>query len=72
MPTIATPTVTVDIAGRGKFNCFTNTLDGVIAEYGQLPIEQLQKLTYDRTLIDFSDVRDHSALLVVIADYEGF
>lgn len=69
---IATPTVTVDIYGHGTFNTWTNTLDGVILQYGKLPIEKLQKVAYDRTLIDFGNVRDRSALLVVIADYEGF
>lgn len=68
----STPTVSVEINGHGTYTCFTDALDGIIRQYGRLTIDELHQLTYNRTLINFSGVRDRSALLVVIADYEGF
>jgi hypothetical protein len=69
---IGTPTVSVTISGIGTYSTFTNTLDGIMFEYKGKTVEDLAADLKNRTGIDFSEVRDKSALLVVIADYEGF
>jgi hypothetical protein len=69
---IGTPTVSVTINGLGTFATWTNTLDSAIARYLPDTTEHLIKIVNERTGLDFSDVRDKSALLVIIADYEGF
>lgn len=69
---IGTPTVSVTIAGLGTYSTFTNTLDSVMHEYLPTTSENLANILKARTGLDFSDVRDKSALLVVIADYDGF
>jgi len=69
---ISTPPVSVTITGLRTYSTFADTLDAAIGAYRDESRDELVKILKDRTALDFSDVRDRSALLVVIADYEGF
>jgi hypothetical protein len=69
---IATPVVTVEIDGHGKFSAFANTVDSVMQYYLPTSVAALRPIVKQRTNIDFDDVHDLTALLVVLADFEGF
>lgn len=69
---IGSPTVSLTVSGIGTYSTFTNTLDGIMHYYRAETAESLAKILNDRTGIDFAEVRDRSALLVILADYEGF
>jgi hypothetical protein len=66
-----TPTISVAI-GERTFSTWTNTLDAAIAAFEPATTEELTSFAEERTGLDFTGVTDRVALLVVIADHEGF
>lgn len=67
-----TPTIHVTIDGHGKFETWANTLDAITVQYTNTPTDTMRASIEAYSGLDLSDVRDRSALLVIIADYEGF
>lgn len=65
------PTVTADIPGHGSFTPTAASVDLAIERYLPASPRQLQALVTERTGIDYSDVHEVSALLIVLADTEG-
>ncbi len=72
MTVIMTPTVSVNIDGVGHFSTFADTFDGALRQYGDMSLDELVALANYRTNADFTGVRNKSALILAIADYEGF
>lgn len=69
--TLTQPTLSLELPGHGTFSVSAARLDDAVSRYLPSSPRQLRAIVEERTQLDYSDVRDASALLIVLADLDG-